>query len=370
MGKKKTHEEYIQELAVKNPNLEVLEKYINAKTAILHKCNIDGYIWPARPENILSGTGCPRCANNIKYTQQEYTELLAKNNLNVSVIGEYVDMKTPITHFCKKHNIYWDTAPQRVIRGSGCVECSKEKIGDKNRKTHKQYVADLYSIRNDIEVLEEYIDSKTPILHRCKIHNLNWSIRPGNALHGEGCPKCRSDKISGALKKDHLWYIEKIKAERPHIQVLEKYIDYETPIRHYCTLHQYEWIDSPRCIFRDLGCPKCTGYKHESIISDWLDTFNISYIQQYRFTDCKATRTLPFDFYLPDLNICIEYDGRQHFMPVDFAGKGDEWAKEQLIITQHHDVIKNEYCKTNDISLLRISYLQNIEEELEKFLFI
>lgn len=300
-------------------------------------------------------------------TNEEYVKELADKNPTIKAIDKYINANTPILHHCSIHNVYWDIAPTHALEGCGCRECCKEKIGRRNRKSHSQYVSDLYSIRDDLEVLGVYIDSKTPILHKCKIHNLDWLISPGNALYGKGCPKCRGDKISEALKKDHLWYVEKLKIEKPHIVVLDEYIDYDTPIKHYCTLHQYEWIDSPRCIFRDLGCPKCTGYKHETIISDWLDDFNISYIPQYRFDDCKDVRALPFDFYLPYYNVCIEYDGRQHFIPIDFAGKGDDWAKEQLAITQYHDEIKNEYCKVNNISLLRISYLQNIEEELEKF---
>lgn len=366
----KTHEQYVLECKEKHPDIEVIGTYTASKTAILHKCKIDGYIWSAIPSNVLSGTGCPRCANNIKYTQQEYIELLAKNNANVCVVGEYIDMRTPISHFCKKHNIYWDTAPQRVLQGGGCSECCKEKIGDKNRKTHEQYVSDLCSIRDDVEVLGIYVDAKTPILHTCKIHNVNWMARPIDVLQGKGCYQCKSTKISIALKKDNLWYVEKLETDKPHITAVEEYQDYDTPILHYCSIHNYEWTASPRNVMRNVGCPKCTGYKHEMIISDWLDTFNISYISQYRFNDCKDIRTLPFDFYLPDYNMCIEYDGRQHFIPIDFAGKGDAWAKEQLAITQHHDTIKTTYCKANNIPLLRISYLQNIEEELEKFLFI
>lgn len=79
---------------------------------------------------------------------------------------------------------------------------------------------------------------------------------------------------------------------------------------------------------------------------------------------------LPFDFYLPEYNLCIEYDGEQHFKPVDFANKGREWADKQFEIRRTCDEIKTEYCKKNNIKLLRIPYFKNIEEELNIFLFI
>ena len=58
--------------------------------------------------------------------------------------------------------------------------------------------------------------------------------------------------------------------------------------------------------------------------------------------------------------MCIEYDGEQHFKPIDFSGKGEEWAFNKFSITQAHDNI-------NNIRLLRIPYFKNIESELETF---
>ena len=73
--------------------------------------------------------------------------------------------------------------------------------------------------------------------------------------------------------------------------------------------------------------------------------FNIS------FKKCKNVRMLPYDFFISSLNICIEYDGRQHFESIDYYG-GVE-AFERL---KKNDAIKNKYCNDNDIRLVRISY--------------
>ena len=81
---------------------------------------------------------------------------------------------------------------------------------------------------------------------------------------------------------------------------------------------------------------------------------------------------LKFDLYLPEYNLCIEYDGEQHFEPVRFAGCSIENATQAFENTKINDQIKNEYCKNNNISLLRIPYwdFKNIEEILEKELNI
>lgn len=97
----------------------------------------------------------------------------------------------------------------------------------------------------------------------------------------------------------------------------------------------------------------------------WLDSHGVKYMQQKAFDDCCDIKPLPFDFYLPEYNCCIEYDGEQHYRAVDYFGGEDGFKK-----TVAHDNIKNDYCKNNDIKLLRIPYYANVEEELNNFLFI
>lgn len=106
------------------------------------------------------------------------------------------------------------------------------------------------------------------------------------------------------------------------------------------------------------------------MIRQLLRDYKVQYIPQYKFLDCKDQRPLPFDFYLPEYNTCIEYDGGQHFFPVNFSGEEAEYAEQQFKTIQYHDQIKNQYCADNGITLLRIPYFKNIEEELNNFLFI
>ena len=116
-------------------------------------------------------------------------------------------------------------------------------------------------------------------------------------------------------------------------------------------------------IHKKQGCPICNDSKGEKEISMLLDKKNIIHIRQNKFEDCKNTQCLPFDFYLPEYDMCIEYDGRQHFEPVyDFGGL-DQFEK-----TKRNDNIKNEYCKNNNIKLLRISYKENIINILNNIL--
>lgn len=119
---------------------------------------------------------------------------------------------------------------------------------------------------------------------------------------------------------------------------------------------------------RGDSCPKCSSSFGEKRISKWLDEKNIKYIPEHRFEGCFDKKKLPFDFYLPLQNISIEYQGQQHYFPIDFSSKGKEWAEKQLEDIKKRDKIKKRYCKKNGIKLITIKYTKfdKIEEILEK----
>lgn len=104
-------------------------------------------------------------------------------------------------------------------------------------------------------------------------------------------------------------------------------------------------------------CNKCVNIESslELIVRKWLESNNISFISQYRFKDCRNKKPLPFDFYLPDFNMCIEIDGEQHYK-IGAKIKCVKFTKEDVERVQANDQIKTEYCIKNNIELLRIPY--------------
>ena len=83
----------------------------------------------------------------------------------------------------------------------------------------------------------------------------------------------------------------------------------------------------------------------------------IAYDKEYSFKNCKNKRKLPFDFYLPNINSCVEVDGEQHFKPVRFGNISVEDAIINFKKQKNRDKIKNTFCLKNNIKLLRLSYL-------------
>jgi hypothetical protein len=129
-----------------------------------------------------------------------------------------------------------------------------------------------------------------------------------------------------------------------------------------CPIHG-DFLQRPSSHMKGFGCSSCVESKGEKAIAKFLDKNNISYYRQHKFDDCKNIFQLPFDFYIPRLRLCIEFDGKQHYEPMSLFG-GIE-AFEGLKI---NDNIKNEYCEDNYIDLVRIKYdqLDNIESYLKK----
>lgn len=92
---------------------------------------------------------------------------------------------------------------------------------------------------------------------------------------------------------------------------------------------------------------------------------NISYVYQYHFGDCvRKIRDMPFDFYLPDSNIAIEYDGIQHYKPIDRFGGEKAFTEQKL-----NDNFKTNYCAEHNVRIIRIPYTEydNIEKFLDSY---
>jgi len=114
---------------------------------------------------------------------------------------------------------------------------------------------------------------------------------------------------------------------------------------------------------KGMGCPKCNTSKGEEFIMNYLNDRNIPYNYQKTFDGCVYKNKLPFDFYIPSMNLIIEYDGEQHFMVIENWG-----GEEEFKLRQKKDKIKTKYCKYNKIRLERIKYDEDLEERLN-FIF-
>jgi len=109
-----------------------------------------------------------------------------------------------------------------------------------------------------------------------------------------------------------------------------------------------------------LSCG-CAVSHMNAYIESYLTNQNIVHSSEYIvFVEGHKLR---FDFHLPEYNLFIEYDGEQHYYPINFGGWDETGLQENFEKTKYRDNLKNKYCEENNINLLRIPYWEkdNIE---------
>lgn len=147
------------------------------------------------------------------------------------------------------------------------------------------------------------------------------------------------------------------------------YIDTKSKIKilcNTCLCYFYQRVNSH---LSGKGCPKCRRSKGEIFIESLLDSRGVNYISQKSFDGLVYKGSLRYDFYLEDYNLLIEYDGKQHFGPVNFCNDMNR-AIEDYKLVQLRDEMKNKWALKNNIPLLRIPYwdFRRIEELIDAFI--
>lgn len=185
-------------------------------------------------------------------------------------------------------------------------------------------------------------------------------------IGGGGCQKCGYKYRHMPTKLSHNDFIKRAQSIHGNKYIyLSKYDSIFKPITIRCKEHgKFEQIACNH--LQGNGCPTCCESKGEKFITRWLKTRDINFKCQYKFEDCIYKRKLPFDFYLIDKNICIEYQGHHHYMQ---NGEGSGfYNRSDFDLTRRRDLIKKQYCLKNNIRLIEIAYwdFNKIEEILER----
>lgn len=373
----KTHEQYLKELKDIDSVLVPIEEYKGTHTLIEHMCKIHNIITKTSPSNALKGIGCKKCGKEkisqkqIK-SKEEYIEQLKDANPNLTLMGEYLGSDTPTTFSCKCGYV-WIGRPQSYIlpNAFGCRNCANKRISEKNKIGLIEYKKRLSLMQNNIVLIENfYINNQTPLLHKCLVCTNEWKITPNSVLSGHGCPKCANKLNAQRLKKTHKEFIKDFKINNPscdHILILSKYTGSHDRIKCKCIICGYNWKPQATDLLCGSGCPMCNASLGERKIARFFDINNIFYKTQQPFDKLIGVGggNLLYDFYLPQYNLLIEYQGEQHERPIEYFG-GVEQFEKQI----EHDRRKREYAIEHNIYLLEIWYydINNIENILKETL--
>lgn len=344
----------------------------NNKTLIHYICqrHKDKGIQTKVLADMRKSTGqCTYCLGRER-SHDEFIKLMLDINSNIDFLSQYQNSTSEILCRCKIDDFKWYSKPNRLLSGQGCPECGKRKQAENSTKSHEKFESEINNKYNGkIVLLSKYIGSHDNIKCKCVLHNIIWKTTATSLLTSSiGCPTCVSEANGDRSRKPNEQFLQELAQINPNIIPLEQYVHDHYKIKCRCKIHNYEWYVSPNKILRrKTGCPKCTSYHNENTIDEILDNWGYKYTVQKRFNDCKDKHTLPFDRYLDDFNILIEYDGEGHYIPIRRGSMTEQDANEKLRIIQYHDKIKNDYCKKNNIPLIRIPYWE--KDNIKEFLF-
>lgn len=331
-----------------------LVNYINSYTKIEILCSTHG-IFKQKPNAHLRGQGCKKCKmNNQSLTTNIFIEKSNKihNNKYDYKLVNYINFIIDVEIICPDHGIF-KQRPSNHLNGSGCRKCS---INDIRNKDYIKKCQIKFNNKYDYSLVN-YINNKNHVKIICPDHGIfKQSLK--DHLKRNGCPYCSGKKMNTEL------FIKKsiIKHNNFFDYSFVKYIGAFRKVKIVCPDHGLFEQTASSHLFGS-GCPICKSSKGEKEIITILNNINIEFIYQKKFEGCKNINDLIFDFFIPSKNLCIEYNGSQHYIPSEYFGGVDGFEA-----IKRRDKIKKIYCKNKKIKLRVITYKDIIEKKLIKIL--
>lgn len=299
-----------------------------------------------------------------KFIENDIIENLKRNNPTIKYVDGFTKAKSKAKFQCEICNEFFESQAYDVYTGRiGCPVCYQRNRGIFN------LIKRLEENNPSIEYVDGYIEPHKKAKFRCKECGHVWECTAYEVYTGNShCPNCL--KYSALFSEEDIKM--RLELNNPDVEYVDGYIGSLDKATFHCKVCDNLWETIAFSVYSGkTGCPKCASSKGEKRVSKYLNNKGIEYEAQYIFDDCKNIYALPFDFYLPQYNICIEYDGEYHFMPIRISKSVTiSQAEENFKMVQLRDKIKTDYCKNNNIMLIRIPYTEfdNIEKILDTYI--
>ena len=330
--------------------------YNGNREKVIITCKIHGD-FEQTPNKHLIGRGCQECGGSKKMTWFDFINKANKKHNYKFIYNDqkFENGRSKVSIICKEHGDFIQSIESHLV-GKGCPDC-----GGSKKYTKESLLEKLLSIHGERYKynLDNFKNNNSIIDIECKEHG-SFKMKIANHIQGQNCNLCYRRNLSHSNIK----FISKCNEIHCYRYSYDKtnFIKNDLIITITCPKHG-DFKQNSRSHLRGNGCRRCKTSNGEIKIEHILLSNKINFKTQAVFEGCKYKRNLPFDFYLIDKKICIEYDGKQHYTPIDFFGGNVNYEKQKI-----RDNIKNKYCIKNNIKLFRIKYDENIEEKINEIL--
>lgn len=320
----------------------------------------------------LRGSGCRECGkikmgNSHRKTNTQFIEeakAIHGDRYDYSLV-DYKHVKKEVKIICRIHGEFLQTRMTHILLKHGCQKCGIIKNGNSHRKETEQFIKESIEIHGEKYdySLVDYKHVFTNVVIICPDHG-KFEQRPTSHLQGSGCYDCGiKNAYEKKVKSLEQFIIDarEVHGDKYDYSLVE-YVNRITYVKIICSDHG-EFEQAPSNHLRGHGCQKCNHSKGATAVEKYLVEMGVEFENEKKFDDCKNEKHLPFDFYVGKIKLLIEFDGRQHYEPVEAWGGEEEFKKQQL-----RDGIKNQYAKKNGYYLVRIRYIDNIPSVLGPYI--
>lgn len=329
--------------------------YMNSASPVVIQCEKHGD-FHQRPNSHLLGQGCARCGGKVQLTTEEFiinARAMHGDKYDYSQT-HYVTAKVPVKIICSKHGVF-EQIPNNHTNGSGCYSCMSRIVDT------TQYLEKVKAVHGDLYDYSKvvYNDGATYITIGCKIHG-DFQQTAAEHLRGRGCRKC-SQEYLGTVQPTTEEFITRAKAVHGEKYDYSQatYVNSYTRVKIICSKHDL-FKQTPGNHLKGSGCHTCSSSKGEMAIAKILKKHNIEFLQEHSINNCNSR--FRYDFYVPSLNLLIEYHGIQHYHPVDYFG-----GQAGLLATRIRDEMKKLLAKAWKYKFLEVNYTQFLNLSQEDF---
>lgn len=354
--------------------------YQGSKPRIIITCKRHGDFEQTPLDHLKEG--CPSCGKESRGLKrrlgaQKFIERVSRMKEHQNPDGslkydyskvQYITQDDEVEIVCPIHGSFFQP-PSRHMIGNGCHKCGIEKSGLSRKKSNGNFIEKIKEFHGDVydTSLVNYNGKYEDITLICPKHG-EFII---NAQYiKKGCQKCVSEKRAEKIRlKYEKEFFEKapVVHQNKYDYSLVKYKSRKGRVKIICPTHG-EFSQQVHHHLLGAGCQKCSTSKGELRVEKYLQEKNLNYMRQspYKYKPRHVPLTFDFAVYLSNgVEAKIEYDGEYHFYSIPWFG-GERRFKR----VQETDKIKNDYCKENNIPLLRIPYwdFENIETLIENFI--
>lgn len=365
---KMNSEQYIKLIQSKNSNLQCISEYTGSRCIMEVKCLNCGLVFKRRADSLKTNCTCPNCVKEQSLNDSKNKFINYLQNHNIELIGTFTNVNTKTTFKCIQCGYIWNTFPYSILSGHGCAKCASHIS---YKLTTEDFITKAKKVqKNNYNYINtKYINANTAVNIICPIHG-EFKILPNNFIKRGCCPKCGIEQ--GGLSRRYTIeeFVEKAKQIHGNKYDYSKttYINSEIPTTIICPIHG-EFQQTPAHHLKGCGCQKCSYSHGETFIMNYLKNKKLNFQSQYPIQvpkDIRSSEKIYVDFYIKDLNTIIEYNGKQHYVPIEHFG-----GKVTFESQKNRDNYLRQYCRDNNIKLIEFHYdidFSIIKEYLDTYL--